>query len=216
MDDDPAGDADDDGANHTGQTRSSYYMPSYATRVMHLPAVIGIFVLRVVCAAACRHSAAVRPSHRPSASPQALALIASGCTASLVYPVFLMITRRTSALPVLFGVALNSTMVALGAGAVALLVLEALPARVARTPVSHALHVALFGTAHHRYGIDQMDRRSDVCSLVCDASMCGELLCADTVQGAALRNLKHHHGHLSPRLNQPWPAKARKSCGAMS
>jgi MHS family proline/betaine transporter-like MFS transporter len=58
-----------------------------------------------------------------------------------------MITRATSALPILCGVGLISIMVAFGAGAVALLVLEALPARVRASgmAVSHALHVALFG-----------------------------------------------------------------------
>lgn len=124
-----------------------YFMPSYATRVMHMPAVIGFLasalsaLLLVVIPPLAGRLIDSLPRRKP------LALLASGCTALLVYPVFLMITRATSALPILCGVGLISTMVALGAGAVALLVLEALPARVRASgmAVSHALHVALFG-----------------------------------------------------------------------
>jgi MHS family proline/betaine transporter-like MFS transporter len=124
-----------------------YYMPSYVNRVMHMPAVIGFLasalsgLLLVVIPPLSGRFIDRLPRRKP------LALFASGCTAVLVYPVFLMITRATSALPILCGVALISTMVALGAGAVALLVLEALPARVRASgmAVSHALHVALFG-----------------------------------------------------------------------
>ena len=124
-----------------------YFMPSYATRVMHMPAVIGFMasalsaLLLVVIPPLAGRLMDSLPRRKP------LALLASGCTAFLVYPVFLMITRATSALPILCGVGLISTMVGFGAGAVALLVLEALPARVRASgmAVSHALHVALFG-----------------------------------------------------------------------
>ena len=124
-----------------------YYMPSYVTRVMHMPAITGFLasalsaLLLVVIPPLSGRLIDRLPRRKP------LALLASGCTAFLVYPVFLMITRATSALPILCGVGLISTMVALGAGAVALLVLEALPARVRASgmAVSHALHVALFG-----------------------------------------------------------------------
>jgi MHS family proline/betaine transporter-like MFS transporter len=124
-----------------------YFMPSYATRVMHMPAIIGFqasalsaLLLVVVPPLAGRLMDSL---HRR----KPLALVASGCTALLVYPVFLMITHAASALPVLCGVGLISIMVGLGAGAVALLVLEALPARVRASgmAISHALHVALFG-----------------------------------------------------------------------
>jgi MFS transporter, MHS family, proline/betaine transporter len=76
-----------------------------------------------------------------------LALVASGCSALLVYPVFLMIAHATSVLPILCGVAVFSITVAFGAVAVTLLVLEALPVRVRASgmAVSHALNVALFG-----------------------------------------------------------------------
>jgi MFS transporter, MHS family, proline/betaine transporter len=124
-----------------------YYMPSYVTRVMHMPAVIGFLasalsaLLLVIIPPLSGRLIDRLPRRKP------LALLASGCTAFLVYPVFLMITRATSALPILCGVGLIGTTVALGAGAVALLVLEALPARVRASgmAVSHALHVALFG-----------------------------------------------------------------------
>ncbi|MGF6613105.1 MHS family proline/betaine transporter-like MFS transporter [Paraburkholderia sp. WSM4175] len=124
-----------------------YFMPSYATRVMHMPAATGFrasalsaLLLVVIPPLAGRLIDSLR-RRKP------LALVACGCTTLLVYPVFLMITRATSALPVLCGVGLISTMVAFGAGAVALLVLEALPARVRASgmAVSHALQVALFG-----------------------------------------------------------------------
>jgi MHS family proline/betaine transporter-like MFS transporter len=124
-----------------------YYMPSYVTRVMHMPAVIGFLasalsgLLLVVIPPLSGRLIDRLPRRKP------LALLASGCTAFLVYPVFLMITRATSALTILCGVGLISTVVALGAVAVALLVLEALPApvRASGMAVSHALHVALFG-----------------------------------------------------------------------
>jgi len=124
-----------------------YYMPSYVTRVMHMPVVIGFLasalsaLLLVVIPPLSGRLIDRLPRRKP------LALLASGCTALLVYPVFLMITRASSVLPILCGVGLISTMVALGAVAVALLVLEALPApvRASGMAVSHALHVALFG-----------------------------------------------------------------------
>jgi MHS family proline/betaine transporter-like MFS transporter len=124
-----------------------YYMPSYVTRVMHMPAVTGFLasalsaLLLVVIPPLAGRLTDRLPRRKP------LALLASGCTALLVYPVFLAITRANSALPILCGVGLISTVVALGAGVVTLLVLEALPARVRASGVaiSHALHVALFG-----------------------------------------------------------------------
>ena len=124
-----------------------YYMPSYVTRVMHMPAVIGFLasalsaLLLVVIPPLSGRLIDRLPRRKP------LALLASGCTALLVYPVFLMITRATSALPILCAVGLISAMVAISAVAVALLVLEALPApvRASGMAVSHALHVALFG-----------------------------------------------------------------------
>ncbi|CAB3786188.1 Alpha-ketoglutarate permease [Paraburkholderia ultramafica] len=124
-----------------------YYMPSYVTRVMHMPAITGFLtsalsaLLLVVIPPLSGRLTDRLPRRKP------LALFASGCTALLVYPVFLMITRASSALPILFGVGLISVVVALGAGVVTLLVLEAFPARVRASGVaiSHALHVALFG-----------------------------------------------------------------------
>jgi MHS family proline/betaine transporter-like MFS transporter len=124
-----------------------YYMPSYVTRVMHMPAITGFqasalsALLLVVIPPLSGRLVDRLPRRKP------LALLSSGCTALLVYPVFLLITRANSALPILCGVGFISAMVALGAGAVALLLLEALPARVRASgiAIAHALHVALFG-----------------------------------------------------------------------
>ncbi|MBN3787981.1 MFS transporter [Burkholderia sp. Ac-20353] len=124
-----------------------YFMPSYATRVMHMPAVTGFqasalsALLLVVIPPLAGRVIDSLPRRKP------LALVASGCSALLVYPVFLMIARATSVLPILCGVAVFSIMVAFSAVAVTLLVLEALPARVRASgmAVSHALNVALFG-----------------------------------------------------------------------
>ena len=125
-----------------------YFMPSYATRVMHMPAVTGFMasalsalLLVVIPPLAGRLMDRLR-RRKP------LALVASGCSALLVYPVFLMFSRATSAAPILCGVALFSIMMAFSAVAVTLLVLEALPARVRASgmAVSHALSVALFGS----------------------------------------------------------------------
>lgn len=124
-----------------------YFMPSYATRVMHMPALTGYlvsassaFLLMVIPPLAGRLLDRL-PRRKP------VALIASGCTTLLVYPVFLMATRATSPLPIIAGAALVSVMVAFSAVSIALLVLEALPARVRASgmAVAHAFNVALFG-----------------------------------------------------------------------
>ncbi|WP_322032598.1 MFS transporter [Paraburkholderia sp. J76] len=125
-----------------------YFMPSYAARVMHMPAMTGFIasavsalLLVVVPPLAGRLMDRLR-RRKP------LALVASGCSALLVYPVFLMLAHARSMAPILFGVALFSITMAFSAVAVALLVLEALPARVRASgmAVSHALSVALFGS----------------------------------------------------------------------
>ncbi|MEM5310807.1 MFS transporter [Paraburkholderia sp. JHI869] len=125
-----------------------YFMPSYAIRVMHMPAVTGFMasassalLLVIIPPLAGRLMDRLR-RRKP------LALVASGCSALLVYPVFLMLSRATSVAPILCGVALISIMMAFSAVAVSLLVLEALPARVRASgmAVSHALSVALFGS----------------------------------------------------------------------
>ncbi|ANB75239.1 MFS transporter [Paraburkholderia phytofirmans OLGA172] len=124
-----------------------YFMPSYVTRVMHMPALTGFMasalsaLLLVVIPPLSGRLVDRLPRRKP------LALLSSGCTALLVYPVFLLIAGANSALPILCGVALISVLVATGAGVIALLVLEALPARVRASGMAtaHALHVALFG-----------------------------------------------------------------------
>ncbi|WP_322044558.1 MFS transporter [Paraburkholderia sp. J67] len=124
-----------------------YFMPSYATRVMHMPAIVGFMasalsalLLVVIPPLAGRIIDRLR-RRKP------WAMCASGCTALLVYPVFMMITHASSVLPILCGVALISTSVACSACANTVLVLEALPARVRASgmAVAHASSVALFG-----------------------------------------------------------------------
>jgi MHS family proline/betaine transporter-like MFS transporter len=125
-----------------------YYMPSYVTRVMHMPPLTGFLastssaLLLVVIPQLAGRLVDRLPRRKP------LVLFSSACTVLLVYPAFLLITRATGPLPVLFGVGLVSVMLGLGAGTVTLLVLEALPARVRATGVAiaHALNVALFGS----------------------------------------------------------------------
>ncbi|TDN57985.1 MFS transporter [Paraburkholderia sp. BL10I2N1] len=124
-----------------------YYMPSYVTRVMHMPALTGFLastssaLLLVIIPPLAGRLVDRLPRRKP------LVLFSSGCTALLVYPAFLLITRATGPLPILAGVGLVSAAIALGAGTVTLLVLEALPARVRASgiAISHALNVALFG-----------------------------------------------------------------------
>ncbi|MGH8785138.1 MAG: MFS transporter [Cupriavidus necator] len=124
-----------------------YYMPSYLTRVMHIPAITGFLssTLSALLLTIVPPLSGLLIDRLPRRKP--LALLASGGTALLAYPVFLLITRADGVLPVLCGVGLISAMVALGAAACTLLVLEAFPARVraSGTAVSHALSVALFG-----------------------------------------------------------------------
>ena len=124
-----------------------YYMPSYVTRVKHMPALTGFLVsacsaLLLTCIPPLAGLLADRlPRRKP------LALFCSGCMTLLIYPVFLMMTHAKSALPILCGVGLISLLLALGAGAVTLLVLESLPVRVRASgmAISHALDVAIFG-----------------------------------------------------------------------
>ncbi|NIE67233.1 MFS transporter [Burkholderia sp. Ax-1719] len=124
-----------------------YFMPSYATRVMHMPALTGYlasassaFLLMAIPPLAGRLLDRL-PRRKP------VALVASGCTTLMVFPVFLMATRATSALPIIAGAALVSVTMAFSAVAIALLVLEALPARVRASgmAVAQAFNVALFG-----------------------------------------------------------------------
>ncbi|MGA3251389.1 MAG: MFS transporter, partial [Paraburkholderia sp.] len=124
-----------------------YYMPSYVTRVKHMPAMTGFQVsacsaLLLVCIPPL---AGLLTDRLPRRKP--LALVASGGMALLIYPVFLMMSRANSALPILCGVGLVSMLLALGAGATTLLVLESLPvrARARGMAISHALAVAVFG-----------------------------------------------------------------------
>jgi MHS family proline/betaine transporter-like MFS transporter len=124
-----------------------YYMPSYVTRVKHMPAMTGFLVsacsaLLLVCIPPL---AGLLTDRLPRRKP--LALFSSGGMALLVYPVFLMMTHAKSALPILCGVGMISMLLALGAGVVSLLVLESLPVRVRASGMatSQTLAVAVFG-----------------------------------------------------------------------
>jgi len=123
------------------------YMPSYLTRVMHMPAIIGFMsstlsTLLLVVISPLSGLLADRLHRR-----KPVALITSGATALLAYPVFLMITHAHGPLPILLGTGLISVLLALGTSIGALLVLEAFPARVRASgfAISHALGVTLFG-----------------------------------------------------------------------
>jgi MHS family proline/betaine transporter-like MFS transporter len=114
---------------------------------MHMPALTGFLTsaLSALLLMVVPPLSGLLTDSRPRRKP--LVLVTSGCTALLVYPVFLMITHAKSPLLIVCGVGLISALVALGAGVVTLLVLEAFPARVRASgfAISHALHVALFG-----------------------------------------------------------------------
>jgi len=124
-----------------------YFMPSYLTRVMHMPAIIGFrsSALAALLLVVISPLSGLLADRLPRKKP--LVLLTMGATALLVYPVFVIITRAHDVLPILGGVALVSVLLALGTSAGVLLVLEAFPARVRASGIatSHALGVALFG-----------------------------------------------------------------------
>ena len=123
------------------------YMPSYVTRVLHMPAIIGFMsstlstLLLVVVSPLSGLLADRLPRRKP------IVLITSGTTAVLAYPVFAMMTHAQSPLAVLLGSAVISVLLALGTSIGALIVLEAFPARVRASgfAISHALGITLFG-----------------------------------------------------------------------
>jgi len=123
------------------------YMPSYVTRVMHMPAIIGFMssTLSTLLLVVISPLSGVLTDRLPRRKP--VVLLTSGATALLVYPVFLLITRAHGALPILLGTGLISALVALGTSMGTLLILEAFPARVRVSgfAISHALAVTLFG-----------------------------------------------------------------------
>jgi MHS family proline/betaine transporter-like MFS transporter len=178
-----------------------FYMPSYLTRVVHLPAIIGFrssalsALLLVVVSPLSGLLADRLPRRKP------LVLVTSGLTALLVYPAFLLITRTHGAWPVLLGVGLITALIALGTSANTLFVLEALPARVRASglAISYALGVALFGGTA-QFG--QMDGRPDVRGLVHRAVVRGELLRRRSVQGAARRRLNQAFSHRCPQARR--------------
>lgn len=124
-----------------------YYMPSYLTRVTHLPAIVGFrasalsaLILVVIAPISGRLADRLR-----RIKPLLLAM--SGITTVLVYPVFWVTAHAHSQAPVLLSIGLISVFIALGASAGTVLVLEQLPTHVRARGIalSYALGVALFG-----------------------------------------------------------------------
>jgi MHS family proline/betaine transporter-like MFS transporter len=125
----------------------SYFMPSYLTHVMHLPAKLGFLATAVsacvlILAAPLSGLLADRLQWR-----KPLLLVASGVTTLLIYPVFHFISHTHDTATVLLGVGLISAFVAPCSGVGTVMVLEAFPAdvRATGTALSFALGVALFG-----------------------------------------------------------------------
>ena len=123
------------------------YMPSYVTRVLHMPPIVGFMssTLSTLLLVLVSLLSGLLADRLPRRKP--MVLITSGTTAVLAYPVFAMMTRAQSPLAVVLGSAVISVLLALGTSIGALLVLEAFPARVRATgfAVSHALGITLFG-----------------------------------------------------------------------
>jgi MFS transporter, MHS family, proline/betaine transporter len=124
-----------------------YYMPSYLTHVLHLPAVIGFLssavgALVLMLVAPLSGLLADRLKQR-----KPLLLFAYGATTLLIYPVFHLITHTHSTAAVLAGVGLISVFVAPCSSVGTVLVMESFPARMRATglAVSYALGVAIFG-----------------------------------------------------------------------
>ncbi|WP_144148701.1 MFS transporter [Paraburkholderia sp. BCC1884] len=124
-----------------------FFMPSYMTRVLHLPGAVGFScsALSALLLVVMSPFAGLLADRLPRRKP--LVLATSGLTALAVYPVFLLITQSHAVWPILLGVGLISALIALGTGANTLLVLEALPVRVRASglAISYAFGVALFG-----------------------------------------------------------------------
>lgn len=124
-----------------------YYMPSYLTRVMHMPPIMGFLsaTLSAVLMLVISPLSGLLADRLQRRKP--LALFTSGCTTLLVYPVFLLITHARGPVPVLAGVGAISGLMALGSGVGMLLLLEAFPPRMRASglAIPYALGVTLFG-----------------------------------------------------------------------
>ncbi|CAG4895985.1 MFS transporter [Paraburkholderia saeva] len=124
-----------------------YYMPSYLTRVMHMPPTTGFLsatlsaLLMFVIAPLSGLLADKLKRRKP------LVLFTTGCNALLVYPAFFVITHAHSLLPILAGVGIISALMALGSGAGTLLLLEAFPphVRASGLAIPYAVGATLFG-----------------------------------------------------------------------
>jgi MFS transporter, MHS family, proline/betaine transporter len=124
-----------------------FYMPSYLSRVMHMPASTGYLssTLSALLLLVVSPLSGLLADRLPRRKP--MALFTSACTALLIYPMFLLIVHAHSVWPILLGVGVISTLIALGASVSTVLVLEALSPRVRASgiAISYALGVALFG-----------------------------------------------------------------------
>jgi MFS transporter, MHS family, proline/betaine transporter len=124
-----------------------YFMPSYLTRVTHLPAIVGFrsSALSALLLAILSPVSGMLADRLTRLKP--LLLITSGLATLLVVPVFYVFTHAHDEGPVLIAIAAISIVIALGASAGTVLVLERLPSRVRASGValSYALGVALFG-----------------------------------------------------------------------
>jgi MHS family proline/betaine transporter-like MFS transporter len=124
-----------------------FYMPSYLTRVMHMPPTTGFLsatlssLLMLVIAPLSGLLADKLKRRKP------LVLFTTGCNALLVYPAFVLLTHAHSLLPVLASVGIVSALMALGSGAGTLLLLEAFPAHVRASglAIPYAVGATLFG-----------------------------------------------------------------------
>jgi MHS family proline/betaine transporter-like MFS transporter len=124
-----------------------YYMPSYLTRVMHMPPTTGFLsatlsaLLMFVIAPLSGLLADKLKRRKP------LVLFTTGCNALLVYPAFYVITHAHSLMPILASVGIISALMALGSGAGTLLLLEAFPphVRASGLAIPYAVGATLFG-----------------------------------------------------------------------
>jgi MHS family proline/betaine transporter-like MFS transporter len=124
-----------------------FYMPTYMTRVMQMPASLAFraSTLATLLLAVISPLSGLLADRLPRRKP--LVLAASGATALLIYPVFVVIAGAHTAALMLCGVAIISILLGLGTSVGLVLVLDRLPAsvRASGLAISLSIAVALFG-----------------------------------------------------------------------
>jgi MFS transporter, MHS family, proline/betaine transporter len=124
-----------------------FYMPSYTMRVMHMPASMGFrsSTLAALLLAVLSPLSGLLVDRLPRRKP--LVLAASGATALLIYPIFVVIAGAHTAVPMLCGVGIISILLAFGTTPGFVLVLEGLApgVRASGLAIALAFAVALFG-----------------------------------------------------------------------